>query len=536
MEGRHCFEHLTVEENLHTGAFTRGGDRSGIDADLEMVYGYFPRLRERKNSLAGYTSGGEQQMTAIGRALMSRPKVVLLDEPSMGLAPQLVEQIFEIVRKINEQEGVTILLAEQNTNVALRYAKYGYILRTCRVEGSADKLRIIRMKEFYLGIAGEGRRVGMQALSPPEATDGRRQPSDPPHPQTARARRHDRLLRRSRNPRSETRRPWPPCPIRSPMRRRKPDTSTVSLVSKPATTSRAALQASGDPEGEVLDLQKAKPPLGFGTDIGAHVFMSPGPIYEPMGFEKDPFRFGRSMYAAGLRAGALVHNCFAYHLTPAGFMVDTGARACGCAVFPGGVGNTELQVRAIADLKPTFYGGTPSFLKIILEKAAEMGEDASSLAKGLVGGEALPPSLRKELADLGCSVLQCYGTADLGLVAYESPALEGMILDEHVIVEIVRPGTGDPVPEGEVGEIVVTSFNPSWPLIRFGTGICPPCCRAQACGAPMAGSRDGWAAPTRRPRFGGCSSTRARLPTSSSGIRRSERRGWSSRAVSAPMR
>ncbi len=161
MEGRHCFEHLTVEENLLTGAFTRGGDRSGIDADLEMVYGYFPRLRERRNSLAGYTSGGEQQMTAIGRALMSRPKVVLLDEPSMGLAPQLVEQIFEIVRKINEQEGVTILLAEQNTNVALRYAKYGYILENGRVvlEGSADKLRDNSdVREFYLGIAGEGRK------------------------------------------------------------------------------------------------------------------------------------------------------------------------------------------------------------------------------------------------------------------------------------------------------------------------------------------------------------------------------------------
>lgn len=161
MEGRHCFEHLTVEENLLTGAFTRGGDRSGIQADLDMVYGYFPRLRERRTSLAGYTSGGEQQMTAIGRALMSRPKMILLDEPSMGLAPQLVEQIFEIVKKINEQEGVTILLAEQNTNVALRYAKYGYILESGRVvmEGAADSLRNNEdVKEFYLGLGGEGRR------------------------------------------------------------------------------------------------------------------------------------------------------------------------------------------------------------------------------------------------------------------------------------------------------------------------------------------------------------------------------------------
>ncbi|WP_375594185.1 ABC transporter ATP-binding protein [Algihabitans albus] len=161
MEGRHCFEHLTVEENLLTGAYTRGGDRAGIQRDLEMVYDYFPRLRERRSSQAGYTSGGEQQMTAIGRALMSRPKVVLLDEPSMGLAPQLVEQIFEIVKRINEQEGVTILLAEQNTNVALRYAKYGYILENGRVvmDGPADKLRENEdVKEFYLGLSATGRK------------------------------------------------------------------------------------------------------------------------------------------------------------------------------------------------------------------------------------------------------------------------------------------------------------------------------------------------------------------------------------------
>ena len=160
MEGRHCFEHLTVEENLMTGAYTRKDGKGAIDADLEMVYNYFPRLRERRTSQAGYTSGGEQQMVAIGRALMSRPKMILLDEPSMGLAPQLVEQIFEIVKKINEQEGVTILLAEQNTNVALRYAKFGYILESGRVvmEGSAESLRDNEdVKEFYLGLGGEGR-------------------------------------------------------------------------------------------------------------------------------------------------------------------------------------------------------------------------------------------------------------------------------------------------------------------------------------------------------------------------------------------
>lgn len=161
MEGRHCFEHLTVEENLLTGAYTRGNDRAGIQRDLEMVYDYFPRLKERRGSQAGYTSGGEQQMTAIGRALMSRPQTILLDEPSMGLAPQLVEQIFEIVKKINEQEGVSILLAEQNTNVALKYAKYGYILENGRVvmEGEADMLRNNEdVKEFYLGISAAGQK------------------------------------------------------------------------------------------------------------------------------------------------------------------------------------------------------------------------------------------------------------------------------------------------------------------------------------------------------------------------------------------
>ena len=161
MEGRHCFEHLTVEENLLTGAYTRGGDRVGIQQDLEMVYGYFPRLKERRGSQAGYTSGGEQQMTAIGRALMSRPKMILLDEPSMGLAPQLVEQIFEIVKRINEEEGVSILLAEQNTNIALKYARYGYILENGRVvlDGEASALRENEdVKEFYLGLSGSDRR------------------------------------------------------------------------------------------------------------------------------------------------------------------------------------------------------------------------------------------------------------------------------------------------------------------------------------------------------------------------------------------
>ncbi len=221
--------------------------------------------------------------------------------------------------------------------------------------------------------------------------------------------------------------------------------------------------------------QKARPPFG-GLEAVAraklkHVFQSPGPIYEPDGYERDHWRFARAMWAAGLRPGDLVLNCFSYHLTPAGMLVESAAHAIGCPVIPGGVGNTELQLQAVHDLKPDAYGGTPSFLRILLQKGRETGLDTSSLKKALVGGEALPPSLRKEINDLGCFVLQNYGTADLGLIAYESPAMEGMILDEGVWVEIVRPGTGDPVAPGEVGEVVVTTLtNKEYPLIRFATG------------------------------------------------------------------
>ena len=227
-------------------------------------------------------------------------------------------------------------------------------------------------------------------------------------------------------------------------------------------------------KSDLVALQSARPPFGGLGSIEpgqmAHIFMSPGPIFEGEGREDDPYRFARAAHAAGFRSGDIVHNTFSYHLTPAGMMVDTGCKALGCAVFPGGVGNTEIQVQAIGHIRPNRYAGTPSFLRIILEKARETGIDTSSLNSGLVGGEALPPSLRQELSDLGCDVLQCYGTADLGLVAYESPAREGMIVDEGVIVEIVRPGTGDPVPDGEVGEVVVTTFSPSYPLVRFATG------------------------------------------------------------------
>ncbi|MDF1737169.1 MAG: AMP-binding protein [Minwuia sp.] len=225
---------------------------------------------------------------------------------------------------------------------------------------------------------------------------------------------------------------------------------------------------------DVQDAQNAEPPFGGlnAVPVGdmAHVYMSPGPIFEPDGAQRDHWRYARALYAAGFRRGDIVHNTLSYHLTPAGMLVETGCRAIGCAVFPGGVGNTEMQVDAIERLKPTAYAGTPSFLRILLEKADEMGRDSSSYRKASVGAEPLPPSLRQWFEDRGIQTTQGYGTADVGLIAYESLPVEGMLLDEGLILEICRPGTGEPVAEGEVGEIVVTTFNPIYPLIRYGTG------------------------------------------------------------------
>ncbi len=200
------------------------------------------------------------------------------------------------------------------------------------------------------------------------------------------------------------------------------------------------------------------------------LFASPGPIYEPGSQRADFWRFARALYAAGFRRGELLHNCFSYHFTPAGAMVEAGAHALGCAVFAAGPGQLEGQVQSIADLRPDGYVGTPSFLKMILDKGDELGVDVSSLTKALVSGEYLPPSLREACAARGIGVLQCYATADLGVIAYESPAQNGLIIDEGVIVEIVRPGTGDPLPDGEIGEVVVTTLSPEYPLIRFATG------------------------------------------------------------------
>ena len=242
-----------------------------------------------------------------------------------------------------------------------------------------------------------------------------------------------------------------------------------------SVTSRAALaRLPVLRKSELIERQKAMPPFGglAAVEPGAlaRLFMSPGPIFEPEGKRPDYWRLARSLFAAGFRAGDVVHNCFSDHLTPAGSMLEAGALALGCAVIPGGTGQTESQVHAIERLRPQGYIGTPSFLRIILEKGRELGADLSSLRRALVGGEAFPPPLRKEIAGLGVDALQCYASADLGLIAYESAAREGMILDESLILEIVRPGTGDPVAEGEVGEVVVTTFTPEYPLIRFGTG------------------------------------------------------------------
>lgn len=225
---------------------------------------------------------------------------------------------------------------------------------------------------------------------------------------------------------------------------------------------------------DLMRRQAEDPPFGGLVAGGAgdysRVFMSPGPVWEPQGAGSDPWRGARALFAAGFRKGDIVHNSLSYHLTPGGFILDEGARALGCTVFPAGIGNSEAQVEAIGTLRANGFTGTPDYLKVLLDYAAEHGRNVSSIRHALVSGGALFPSLRREYAERGVAVSQCYATADLGVIAYESEAQEGMIVNEDIIVEIVRPGTDDPVPHGEVGEIVVTSLNPVYPLIRFGTG------------------------------------------------------------------
>jgi phenylacetate-CoA ligase len=251
-------------------------------------------------------------------------------------------------------------------------------------------------------------------------------------------------------------------------------------VDAAAVDSRAALaKLPVTRKSDLGELQKSMPPLGGlnATPLErlAKIFVSPGPIYEPEGRSANWWRTARGLFAGGFRAGDLIANTFAYHFTPAGSMLECGAQALGCTVIPTGVGQTEMQVATIRDLRVAGLVGTPSFLKLIVEKADEMKADIASLAKAHVGAEYLPPALRKAMAERGIRVSQTYATADLGLLAYESllpdgTVNEGMILDEELILEIVRPGTSDPLPSGEVGEVVITSFNRDYPLIRFGTG------------------------------------------------------------------
>ena len=255
-------------------------------------------------------------------------------------------------------------------------------------------------------------------------------------------------------------------------------TSRAALTQLPVTRKTelherqvASRAAGGDVFGGFASLVRGAPTQAAtsASTFVSRIFASPGPIYEPETQARDYWRSGRAVFAAGFRAGDLAHNAFSYHMTPGAYLMESGAHAVGCTVFPAGTGQTEQQLQAMAELKPDGYLGTPSFLKILVEKAQEAGQTLS-IKKGLVGGEAFPPSLRDWFTERGMNIYQCYATADLGLIAYETSAREGLILDEGVIVEIVRPGTGDPVPEGEVGEVVVTSLNPVYPLIRFGTG------------------------------------------------------------------
>jgi phenylacetate-CoA ligase len=250
----------------------------------------------------------------------------------------------------------------------------------------------------------------------------------------------------------------------------------LEKIDPAAITSRKALaQLPVTRKSALAQRQRDLPPLGGYQGVPleriGRYYQSPGPVYEADGRRPDHWRFARSLWAAGMRPGELIHNSFSYHLTPAGNMVESAAEALSCPVFPGGVGNTELQLQAMMDLRPAAYCGTPSFLKILLDKGRELGRDVSSVKKALVGGEALPPSLRAEFADRGVAVFQNYGTADLGLIAYESSAREGLIVDEGVIVEIARPDNGEPLPDGEVGEVLVTVLdNDFYPLLRFATG------------------------------------------------------------------
>ncbi len=242
-----------------------------------------------------------------------------------------------------------------------------------------------------------------------------------------------------------------------------------------AVNSRAALaRLPVTRKSDLPTLQKNNPPFGGMTTIArgrlARIYFSPGPICDAEGHAADYWGTARALFAAGFRADDVIHNSFSYHLTPAGSMFDTGAHALGCAVVPAGVGQTETQLAAIAAIQPNGYAGTPSFLKLLLEKSDELKIDVSSISRAMVGGEAFLTPVRQLFAARGIDAVQAYASADLGVIAYESAAREGLIANENLIIEIVRPGTGDPLPDGEVGEVVVTTFNRDYPLLRFATG------------------------------------------------------------------
>ncbi|MET4390415.1 phenylacetate-CoA ligase [Bradyrhizobium sp. F1.4.3] len=246
-------------------------------------------------------------------------------------------------------------------------------------------------------------------------------------------------------------------------------------VDPAAVTSRTAL--AGLPvlrKSELPALHKASTPFGGFVAAApgsfARLFTSPGPIFEPEGRQADPWRGARALFAAGFREGDVLLNTFSYHLTPGGFIFDSSARALGCAVIPAGPGNTEQQFELIEAYRPVGYSGTPDFLKILLDAAASAGRDVSSIKRALVSGAAFPPSLQAEIKARGIDAYQAFGTADLGLIAFETPARDGMVVNEDLIMEIVKPGTGDPVAPGDVGEIVVTSLDPHHPWIRLALG------------------------------------------------------------------
>ena len=429
LEGRHCFGHLTIDENLLTGAFTRRDGNAAIKADLEAIYDYFPRLKHRRRSMSGYTSGGEQQMCAIGRAMMSRPKMILLDEPSMGLAPQVVEEIFEIVQKLNVTQGVSFLLAEQNTNMALKYATYGYILETGRVvmDGAGGGLARERGREGILP-----RRRGRSAEELPQCqklqapqTLARLRPRLNPTNVCAMTEYFDSLDTQPSAERESLLFGRLPALLAAAMKSDAYAERFSGVDPSTITTRDALARLPILRKSDLPALQRAHRPFGGlsfqNPERFRRLFASPGPIFEAQGSSADPWGVARPMHAMGFRAGEIVLNTFSYHLVPAGFMMDSGARELGCAVIPAGPGNTEQQFELIEAFRPSLYCGTPDFLKILLKTAADTGRDVSSLKRALVSGAAFPKTLQGEIAEAGIEAFQAYATADIGIIAYETP-------------------------------------------------------------------------------------------------------------------